>query len=216
MRPPPGSLDRHNQKIGHKNRAVFGELDGFPLCSSDDLAYLAGAEPPPTLTKANPSTALRAIGERAADNVRYFDVAHTIFPAAKLPHVVRDGRDCAISGWFHNLGTNPDWIRAKLPSPSADAALFAREWATDFAHAEQFAAARALACLTVRYEALLEDTAAVPRTCSACSACRPAPAWWRDAATPPRRGWAARLSVSRHRHFPWRSTLVPWRSTLAC
>jgi len=158
-----GSLDKHNQKIAHKNRTVFGEMDGFPLYTADDLSYLIGAALLLAFTKTDGGKDLRAIGEKTPDNVRGFDVLHAIFPAAKFLNVVRDGRDCAISGWFHNLRTNPDWMRTKYPSLSAYATMFAREWATDIAHAERFAAAHPHACLTVRYEALLDDTATVLR-----------------------------------------------------
>jgi len=157
------SLDKHNQKIAHKNRVVFGEMDGFPLYTADDLSYLIGAALLLAFTKPDTGKDLRAIGEKTPDNVRYFDVLHAIFPAAKFLHVVRDGRDCAVSGWFHNLRTDPDWIRTKFPSLSVYAAMFAREWATDIAHADRFAAGCKQACLTVRYEALLGDTTAVLR-----------------------------------------------------
>jgi hypothetical protein len=157
------SLDKHNQKIADKNRTVFAELDGFPLYTADDLAYLIGASLLLAFTKSDTGTELRAIGEKTPDNVRHFEVLHAIFPAAKFLNVVRDGRDCAISGWFHNLRTNPDWIRAKYPSLSAYATMFAREWANDIAHADCFAAAHPLACLTVRYGALLAGTAPVLR-----------------------------------------------------
>ncbi|MGA3399603.1 MAG: sulfotransferase [Acetobacteraceae bacterium] len=157
------SLDKHNQKIAHKNRIVFGETDGFPLYTADDLAYLIGATLLLAFTKLDAGKALRAVGEKTPDNVRCFEVLHAIFPAAKFLNVVRDGRDCAISGWFHNLRTNPDWIRAKFPSLSAYAAMFAREWATDIALADRFATAHPLACLTVRYEDLLAGTAPVLR-----------------------------------------------------
>lgn len=158
-----GSLEKHNRKIAHKNTTVFGEMDGFPLYTAEDLSYLIGAALLLAFTKTDPGKQPQAIGEKTPDNVRYFDVLHAIFPAAKFLNVVRDGRDCAISGWFHNLRSDPDWIRTKFPSLSAYATMFAREWAADIAHAECFAAAHPNACMTVRYEALLDETAAVLR-----------------------------------------------------
>lgn len=156
-------LDKHNQKIAGKNRSVFAELDGFPLYTIDDLAYLIGAALLLAFTKSDASAQWRAIGEKTPDNVRHFGMLHTIFPSAKYLHVVRDGRDCAVSGWFHNLRTNPDWLRARFPSLADYAVMFAREWAADIEAAESFAAAHPRACLTVRYEDLLADTAAVLR-----------------------------------------------------
>jgi Sulfotransferase family len=157
------SLDQHNQQIARKNRAVFAELASFPLYTRDDLSYLIAASLLLAFTKSDIAEELRAVGEKTPDNVRYFEVLQAIFPAAKFLHVVRDGRDCAVSGWFHNLRASPDWTRATFPSLPAYAAMFAREWADDIAHADRFAALCPQACLTVRYERLLADTASVLR-----------------------------------------------------
>jgi len=157
------SLDQYNQRVAEKNRTVFGEIEGFPLYNRDDLAYLIGTTLLLAFAKSAPDKSLRAIGEKTPDNVRQFDLLRAIFPAAKFLHVVRDGRDCAVSCWFHNLRTNPDWARSVHPSLSAYATMFAREWAADIASAEQFAAAYPNACLTVRYEDLLANTSSVLR-----------------------------------------------------
>ena len=156
-------LESHNQKIAQKNRDVFNEIDGFPRYERDDLAYLIGAALLLPFEAAAAGKDLRTIGEKTPDNVRHFDLLRTIFPEARFLHVVRDGRDCAVSAWFHNLRATPAWMRATHPSLSGYAAMFAREWAIDIAGARTFAAACAGACLTVRYEDLLDDTAAALR-----------------------------------------------------
>jgi len=155
-------LDAHNRKIEQKNRTVFSELDGFPLYTADDLAYLVGTALLMPFAR-DGSAAVCAVGEKTPDNVRYFDVLRAIFPAAKFLHVVRDGRDCAVSAWFHNLRTNPAWVQSKFASMAEYATMFAREWAADIAHAERFAAANPGAMLTVRYEALLDGAPSVLR-----------------------------------------------------
>ena len=157
------SLDRYNQHIAEKNNKVFGEIEGFPLYTRDDLAYLIASNLLLAFAKSDPAKDLRAIGEKTPDNVRQFDLLRAIFPGAKFLHVLRDGRDCAVSCWFHNLRENPTWARATYPSLPAYAEMFAREWAKDVAEAERFAAANPGACLTVRYEALLADAPAVLR-----------------------------------------------------
>jgi len=155
-------LDVHNQKIEQKNRTVFSELDGFPLYNAEHLAYLVGAALLLPLSKLT-GTPPHAVGEKTPDNVRYFDVLRAVFPAARFLHVVRDGRDCAVSAWFHNLRTNPAWLQSKFASIGNYALMFAREWAADITHAERFAAANPGAMLTVRYESLLDSAPAVLR-----------------------------------------------------
>ena len=50
------------------------------------------------------------------------------FPRAKFIHLVRDGRDCAVSGWFHNRRISPDWLNGAHPSLDAYSAATAVEW----------------------------------------------------------------------------------------
>lgn len=156
-------VDRHNQKIAQKNQAVFNEMDGFPLYAPDDLAYLIGAALLLPFAHAAPGKELRAIGEKTPDNARHFDLLHAVFPAARFLHVVRDGRDCAVSAWFHNLRTSPEWMRETHPSLPAYAATFAREWATDIERGETFAATHPQVCRTLRYETLLDAAPAALR-----------------------------------------------------
>ncbi|HTW70697.1 MAG TPA: sulfotransferase [Acetobacteraceae bacterium] len=156
-------IDRHNLKIAQKNRDVFHEIDGFPFYWREDLAYMIGAALLLPFAADAADKMLRAVGEKTPDNVRHFDLLRTIFPEARFLHVVRDGRDCAVSAWFHNLRATPEWTRATYASLSNYAAVFAQEWATDIAQAHTFAAACPGACLTVRYESLVDDTAAVLR-----------------------------------------------------
>ena len=157
------SLDRYNQQLDEKNRSVFAEIAGFPLYNRDDLAYMIAANLLLAFAKAGAGKRLRAIGEKTPDNVRQFDLLQAIFPRARFIHIVRDGRDCAVSCWFHNLRTNRQWASSTHPSLPDYAGMFAREWAEDLAQATRFADAHPAACITVRYEDLLADTAAVLR-----------------------------------------------------
>jgi len=154
------SLARHNHLLAHKNATIFQELSGFPLYGGGDLAYLIAAALLLGVAKGkDPGPArLAAIGEKTPDNIRHLDLLRTIFPDARFIHLVRDGRDCAVSGWFHNQRSSPDWIRGNFPSLSGYAALFAREWAKDLAMAGAFAGRHPEACLTLRYEDLVDDT----------------------------------------------------------
>jgi hypothetical protein len=153
------SFDKHNQVLAQKNTTVFSELPAVPLYNRDDLAYLIAASLLLLLAKAASGAPLAAVGEKTPDNVRFFAVLHAIFPHAKFIHLVRDGRDCAVSGWFHVQRNTPDWSREKFSSLPDYARMFAREWAEDLAQAGAFAAAHPDACHTLRYEDLAADPA---------------------------------------------------------
>lgn len=154
-------LDKHNQLLIQKNTTVFAELPPVPLYSRDDLAYLIGSALLLFLAKLAPADGIAAIGEKTPDNVRYFDVLHAIFPRARFIHLVRDGRDCAVSGWFHMRRTCAEWEMSQYGALDRYTAMFAREWGKDLAEAAAFASAHPEACIAVRYEDLVADPAPV-------------------------------------------------------
>ena len=60
-----------------------------------------------------------AIGERSPSNTKHLDRLDALFPKAKFIQIVRDGRDCSVSVWFHNLRVTRsgqgDKAEAQLP-----------------------------------------------------------------------------------------------------
>jgi Sulfotransferase family len=152
------AFSKHNQLLQQKNTTVFAELPPVPLYDRDDLAYLIAASLYLLIGKTRDPATLRAIGEKTPDNLRYFGVLREIFPAARFLHIVRDGRDCAVSGWYHVQRCTPDdWRRQKFASMRDYVDIFAREWARDLEQADAFAQQFPGSCLTIRYEDLLSD-----------------------------------------------------------
>ena len=43
---------------------------------------------------------IELIGEKTPDNIRFMTLLSNMFPSARFIHIIRDGRDCAVSGWF--------------------------------------------------------------------------------------------------------------------
>ncbi|MDH3376584.1 MAG: sulfotransferase [Gammaproteobacteria bacterium] len=52
--------------------------------------------------KWNNDPSIRLIGEKTPDNIACLSLLSSIFPSAKFIHIIRDGRDSAVSGWFFN------------------------------------------------------------------------------------------------------------------
>jgi hypothetical protein len=52
---------------------------------------------------------IKFIGKNTPDNVHYLLILGRLLPQARLIHVIRDGRDSAVSGWFHNLPVSEEW-----------------------------------------------------------------------------------------------------------
>jgi hypothetical protein len=152
------AADDYNKFIERKNRTVFGELPGgYPQLTPDRIAYLMATAIELQLSAQAGDTAIRLIGEKTPDNVQFFPHLHGIFPHAKFIQIVRDGRDCAVSGWFHNLRTTPDWLRATFASKDAYFDAVAGEWGAHVRDGTRFAAPRPQSCLTLRYEDLVAE-----------------------------------------------------------
>lgn len=149
------AVGRHNRMLEPKSRVEFAELPRMAMFDEDDTLCLLGGALLLLLGKDLPDPPPLVLGEKTPDHVRCFAVLRAIFPEARFIHVVRDGRDCVVSGWFHSLrqaGRGGD----EGPRIPADyVGLCAREWAKDLDDAERFASRHPGVCATVRYEDML-------------------------------------------------------------
>ena len=151
------ALDQHCGLIAEKNESLFNEIEGYPRLSGDDFAYILASCIALFLIKQRRHRPARAIGEKPPDNSRYFAALSGVFPAAKFIHIVRDGRDCAVSGWFHNLRLESGKALKKSSSLSAYARSFAEIWATELATAQNFIDRHPERVHQIRYEDIATD-----------------------------------------------------------
>jgi hypothetical protein len=87
-------------------------------------------------------------GDKTPEYTRHLPVLRELFPSAQFIHIVRDGRDVALSGYQMHFGAK-------------NAYAAAREWGDVLAHVQAFAATMPEASfLELRYEDLLTDTQA--------------------------------------------------------
>lgn len=148
-------LQKHNKYLRWKNRTIFGELDGYPGFSADQTVYLLTASITLLLHgQIRDRGDVRVVGEKTPDNLHHFRFLAAMFPKARFVHVVRDGRDCAVSGWYHNLRATPEWTEKTYGTIDAYIPRFAEIWAKEMAEAEDFRRRAPGRCLTVRYEDL--------------------------------------------------------------
>ncbi len=111
-----------------------------------DLAlgrYLAGADDP---------SVVRALGDRTPEAALAMPALHTLYPTARFLHIIRDGRDAAVSGWAH---LHRQGRGGQFESFAAYAAYFAeRHWVPYIERARRAAKQMLAPYLEVRYEAL--------------------------------------------------------------
>ena len=154
-----GAADEYNQDVAWKNQTIFGELPGYPQLQEQHIAFLWASAVALQLSAQAKDPTIRLIGEKTPDNARFFGLLEEAFPGAKCIQIIRDGRDCAVSGWFHNLRVSPAWTRETFATMDDYLVALAEEWAEAVAAGHRFGAARPDLYLAVRYEDLLADAA---------------------------------------------------------
>jgi hypothetical protein len=151
----------HEREVKNKNTSIFNELGGYPRLTETDILYLTASAVALFLMAQSRHKAASAVGEKTPDNLLLFARFHTLFPAAKFIQIIRDGRDCAVSAWFHNLRVNPHWVMSEFGSVDAFACKYAGHWAANLAAAQDFADAHPDHVRQIRYEELVADTPSV-------------------------------------------------------
>ena len=157
-------FDHHNALLNHKNTDVLTEIPSVAGYSGDQVRrVLAGAVRELLMTPAKAGTA-RAVGEKTPDNFMLFPELAELFPGARFIHIVRDGRDCATSAWFHNQRVDAAEQAEGFGTLDAYVETFARHWATEVARCWAWCEARPQQCLQVRYEDLVAQPDLVLRS----------------------------------------------------
>lgn len=118
---------------------------------------LAAAAEPATVT---------SVGEKTPEHARAIPLLERLFPGARYVHVIRDGRDAAVSGWAHLARRGG---RERFGSFPAYARYFAaHHWRPYIESARAAGAALGDRYCELRYERLHEDGATEARRAFAC------------------------------------------------
>ncbi|MDJ0896918.1 MAG: sulfotransferase [Alphaproteobacteria bacterium] len=79
------------------------------------------------------------IGEKTPSNLAYMARIKRLLPTAKFIHIIRDGRDCAVSAWLRNMAVNKKAMQEKDTDFSSFVTEAANNWSTQMREARQFA-----------------------------------------------------------------------------
>jgi hypothetical protein len=151
------ALREYNAAIHFKNREVFQGVANQALFGPPHASFLAVAAISLALLQPAKSAAASVVGDKTPDNVLHFRLLAELFPTARFIHIVRDGRDCLVSAWFHNLRVNAKALHQLYPTLDVFAAYFAPVWAENVAAGARFAAEQPDRCVALRYEDLSRD-----------------------------------------------------------
>jgi hypothetical protein len=154
------ALKKHNGLIDLKNKTIFEEFEPFPRFDQEHMLVLMATSIALLLGRSKNVRERRVLGEKTPNNLLHLTQLDAVFPRAKFVQVIRDGRDCAVSAWFHNQRTNPSELQRRHGTFARFSEHIARIWSANVEIGLRFAASRPGRCLIVRYEDLCRDPAA--------------------------------------------------------
>ena len=154
------AINNYNKYIHGKNTTIFKEIEGFPLFSQENFHDLCRFSFALLFGQYGVTDEIKIVAEKTPDNIRHLDFLKNLFPESKFIHVIRDGRDVAVSGWYHNLRVTPNWAREKFGNIDAFAENMARNWSREIEIVEAFGEQNPGVMHEIRYEDLLHDPAA--------------------------------------------------------
>lgn len=136
----------------------FSESNEFPKMKAADAHAIARFFVEQRLrTIADPNKLhLKFLGEKDPAHTVNFPILNSILPAAKIVHIIRDGRATAISAWHHNMRIVPDMMKKAGFDAFLDEA--AGRWGKMLRAAREQSALLGPRYLEVRYESLIDDT----------------------------------------------------------
>lgn len=157
----PGIMDllaQHNKLICSKNKMLQHQDEGYPVFSNDMALYVAKTAMYTLLHAQQEGTDSLIIGEKTPDHLRHMeDITEHLVPGARFIHIVRDGRDAAVSGWHHIYREMPEWAQKNFPTLDGYVELFAQTWVTEIKIARQYGRRFPENYLEIKYEDLQES-----------------------------------------------------------
>lgn len=97
---------------------------------------------------------VKCIGEKTPENARALDFLATTIPTSKFIHIIRDGRDAAVSTWILNDQTAREFQLKKFPNFNLFIEHFAKTWQAHLSEMLKFGAANPDRYLAFHYEDL--------------------------------------------------------------
>lgn len=156
-----GALEKYNEEMPRKGGAVAhlkqhgGHTDvlSYDDADADFLAVSAVGLMFAKWLRAKPGA--KCLGEKTPGNLMHLPLLARWFPSAKFIHVIRDGRDVAVSAWNFNLNTNIGATLRRWSTFDVFAPWFAGAWVDQVMKCRSFGRALGDHYLEIRYEDLL-------------------------------------------------------------
>lgn len=156
-----GPINEYNQSLENKVR-IFGERAFAPLRKDEFTAIFRAfvlGRLRHEAAEAKSGKQIVWLGEKDPDHARYANLMFDAFPDASYIHILRDGRDVAVSWWFHMLRYDPERVASKFRNGFPDSILpSAKTWAGVIQTARLEQRRTGVRYLEIQYEKLVDQT----------------------------------------------------------
>jgi hypothetical protein len=151
------AIDAYNTENEEHNKKLYGDPAKYPIFTLNHALYLFSCAAAMLLDAQQGDKEYKCIGEKTPTHIYYLDLLADIFPCSKFIHVVRDGRDCIISGWYQVHRVNPNYEKDLNMNFHKYVEICSKEWVRNVSLGQSFQAKRPERCFTIRYEDLCQD-----------------------------------------------------------
>jgi len=100
---------------------------------------------------------VKLIGEKTPDYLFHLNDIKNIFPNSKIIIINRDGRDVAVSAWYHSMRISKDWLLKEYNNFDNYAIKFADYWNKCVITSFDYESRNKKNCLILQYETLLHN-----------------------------------------------------------
>lgn len=122
-----GQHNEHSQKLKGRLQAFGMQCEASDF-TREELEFLAGTAIGLLLDRWAGEADVKCIGEKTPEHALSMDLLDRMVPQAKFIHVIRDGRDEAVSSWDYSMQMNPQALTKKHPKFSGFVEAFVKSW----------------------------------------------------------------------------------------
>jgi hypothetical protein len=132
------AMNDYDRRIKARNIASLGKPDAFRVFNQRDFHALLSCAIALLLDKNRGGKSCKWLGEKTPDNVLHMHMLAKLFPHCRFIHIIRDGRDAAVSAWLNSLRIDERQTRTKFGNLAGFVSKFSQSWSKKIQTARQF------------------------------------------------------------------------------
>ena len=150
------AFKNYNIQSSNRNRlfSSSGVTADCPSYTAEDVNHIFATAVGLIFARWAGSSDVKCIGEKTPENARAFDFLADVIPGSKFIHIIRDGRDVAVSARAFNLHRDREAELKDDPEFNVYVERFAQSWLANVTRMRDFGTANPERYFELRYEDL--------------------------------------------------------------